>query len=132
MKFVDTNIFVYAITSHSKFGETAKSILERIERGEKALTSLLVLLEVSWVLEAMGKQGYIKSTLDKISSYAFLEIEGVLLEDLQVGATLMLKHGIDINDGINLAIMGRHGINDVYSNDKKHFGKISGLELTFN
>lgn len=131
MKFVDTNIFIYAITSHPKFGVAAKSILERIERGENALTSLLVLLEVSWVLEAMGKQGYIKSTLDKISSYNLLEIEEVSLRDLQVGATLMLKHEIDINDGINLAIMGRKGIKEVYSNDKKHFGKIRGLELTF-
>ncbi len=131
MKFVDTNIFVYAITSHPKFGETAKSILEKIERGEKALTSLLVLLEVSWVLEAMGKQGYIKSTLDKISSYNSLEVEEVSLEDLQVGATLMAQHEIDINDGINLAIMEREGIKEVYSNDKKHFGKIKGLELTF-
>ncbi|MEE8358560.1 MAG: type II toxin-antitoxin system VapC family toxin [Candidatus Hydrothermarchaeales archaeon] len=128
---MDTNIFVYVITTHPKFGETAKSILGKIERGEKALTSLLVLLEVSWVLEAMGKQGYIKSTLDKISSYNSLEIEEVSLRDLQVGATLMAKHEIDINDSINLAIMERRGIKEVYSNDKKHLGKIKGLELTF-
>lgn len=131
MKFVDTNIFVYAITAHPKFGEIAKSILEKIEKGEKALTSLLVLLEVSWILEAMGKQGYIRSTLDKISSYDSLAIEEVSLRDLQIGAILMGQHEIDLNDGINLAIMEREGIREVYSNDKKHLGKIKGLELTF-
>jgi predicted nucleic acid-binding protein len=51
-RFVDTNVFVYSMTEHPKFGETAKAILERIERGEEALTSTLVLCEVSWVLEA--------------------------------------------------------------------------------
>jgi predicted nucleic acid-binding protein len=131
LKFVDTNIFVYAITAHPKFGEIAKSILEKIEKGEKALTSLLVLLEVSWILEAMGKQGYIRSTLDKISSYDSLAIEEVSLRDLQIGAILMGQHEIDLNDGINLAIMEREGIREVYSNDKKHLGKIKGLELTF-
>jgi predicted nucleic acid-binding protein len=64
-RFVDTNIFIYSATNHSRFGETAKRILERIEKGEKTVTSTLVLCEVAWMLEAMGKQGDIKPTLEK-------------------------------------------------------------------
>ena len=41
-RFVDTNVFVYALTGHPKFGETARTILQRIEAGETALTSTLV------------------------------------------------------------------------------------------
>jgi predicted nucleic acid-binding protein len=61
MRFVDTNIFVYSITNHPRFGKVAKSILERIEAGETTITSSLVLCEVSWVLEAMGRQSSIKA-----------------------------------------------------------------------
>jgi predicted nucleic acid-binding protein len=131
MRFVDTNIFVYVITAHPKFGEASKKILERIEKGEKAFTSFLVLLEVAWTLEAMGRQGDIKSTLDKILSYKTLAIENLSLEDLLVGAGFISEYKIDFNDGINLAIMQRKGTREVYSNDKKHLGKIETIELIF-
>ncbi|MBE3116790.1 type II toxin-antitoxin system VapC family toxin, partial [Candidatus Bathyarchaeota archaeon] len=68
-RFVDTNVFIYTITAHPRFGKISKNILERIEEGEAALTSTLVLCEVAWVLEAMGRQGDIKATLEKIMSF---------------------------------------------------------------
>ncbi|MEM2842249.1 MAG: type II toxin-antitoxin system VapC family toxin, partial [Thermoproteota archaeon] len=102
-RFVDTNIFVYALTGHPKFGEAAKNILHRIEGGESALTSTLVLCEIAWVLEAMGKQSEIKPTLEKILSYNFLEVAGFDVDDLLVGASNMLTYQIDFNDGVNVA-----------------------------
>jgi len=131
MRFVDTNIFVYALTGHPKFGEVAKAILERIEAGEDALTSTLVLCEVAWVLEAMGRQNEIKSTLEKILSYDALKIVGFDEDDLLVGANNMLIYNIDFNDGVNVAIMERNGVREVYSNDKKHLGRIDFLKLIF-
>ena len=131
MRFVDTNIFVYALTGHPKLGEVAKAILERIEAGEDALTSTLVLCEVAWVLEAMGRQNEIKSTLEKILSYDALKIVGFDEDDLLVGANNMLIYNIDFNDGVNVAIMERNGVREVYSNDKKHLGRIDFLKLIF-
>ncbi|MCK4474742.1 PIN domain-containing protein, partial [Candidatus Bathyarchaeota archaeon] len=84
--FVDTNVFIYSITDHPRFGEKAKRILKRIEEGEEAVTTTLVLCEISWVLEAMGRQGDIKSTLEKILSYKNLEVVGFETDDLLVGA----------------------------------------------
>jgi predicted nucleic acid-binding protein len=43
MRFIDTNVFIYAVTAHPRFGEVAKRILERVEAGEAAITSTLVL-----------------------------------------------------------------------------------------
>ena len=73
MRFVDTNVFVYALTAHPTFGQPSKRILEPIENGEEAATSTIVQLEIAWVLEAMGKQGQIESTLEKILSYKALK-----------------------------------------------------------
>ncbi len=130
-RFVDTNIFIYSATNHPQFGETAKQILERVEQGEKAVTSTLVLCEVAWVLEAMSKQGDIKPTLEKILSYKSLEVVGFDEDELLVGTNNMRLYGIDFNDGINAAIMTRIGVYEAYSNDNKHLGKVDFLDLVF-
>ena len=109
--------------SSPKFGETARRILQRIEAGEPALTSTLVLCEVAWVLEAMGRQSQIKPALEKIISFNE--------EDLLAGANNALTYQIDFNDGVNIAIMEREGIYEVYSNDKRHLGKIDHIKLIF-
>lgn len=131
MRFIDTNVFIYTITAHPKFGTLAKGILERVERGEAAVTSTLVLCEVAWVLEAMGRQGDIKATLEKIMSFRNLEILDYGADDLLVGANNMVTESVDFNDGVNLALMMRAGVCEVYSNDKKHLGRLDYLKLIF-
>jgi len=130
-RFVDTNVFIYSVTGHPCFGEKAKRILKRLERGEEAVTSTLVLCEVSWVLEAMGRQGDIKSALEKILSFKSLEVVGFDADDLLVGANNMELYGVDFNDGLNVAVMTRIGVSEVYSNDLKHLGKMDFLRLIF-
>ncbi len=130
-RFVDTNIFIYTLTAHPHFGQTSKNILERIEKGEAAMTSTLVLCEVAWVLEAMGRQGDIKSTLEKIMSYPTLKVVDFCEDDLLIGANNMSAENVDFNDGVNLALMMRIGISEVYSNDQKHLGKLDFLKLIF-
>jgi len=130
-RFVDTNVFIYTLTAHPRFGKTAKNILARIEKGEAAITSTLVLCEVAWVLEAMGRQGDIKPTLEKIMSYQTLDVIDFSGDDLLMGANNMSAEKIDFNDGVNLALMMRLGISEVYSNDQKHLGKLDFLKLIF-
>jgi uncharacterized protein len=130
-RFVDTNIFIYALTAHPLFGETAKSILKRIEDGEQAITSTLVQCELAWVLEAMGRQGDIKNALEKIMSYKTLKVVTLNSDDLLVGANNMATENVDFNDGVNLALMMRLGISEVYSNDRKHLGRVDFVKLVF-
>ena len=131
MRFVDTNVFIYALTAHPRFGENARRILERIEGGEAAVTSTLVLCEVAWVLEAMGRQGDVKSTLEKVLSYRTLEVVEFSGDDLLMGANNMAIHDVDFNDGVNVAIMMRLGVSEAYSNDNKHLGRLGFLKLIF-
>jgi len=131
MKFVDTNVFIYVITAHPAFGPAARRILERIEAGEEALTSTLVLCEVAWVLEAMGRQGDISSTIEKILSYKSLRVADFGAEDLVMGSVNLTNYRIDFNDGVNLAVMERNGVKEVYSNDERHLGRVDSLRLVF-
>jgi predicted nucleic acid-binding protein len=131
MRFIDTNIFIYTLTAHHTFGQTAKNILERLENGEEAITSTLVLCEIAWVLEAMGKQGSIEVTLEKILSYKTLKIVEITSDDLLIGANNMATYGLDFNDGVNIALMMRMSISEIYSNDQKHLGKIDFIKTIF-
>jgi uncharacterized protein len=131
MRFLDTNILIYALTAHPTFGQTAKQILKRLETGETAASSTLVLCEIAWVLEAMGKQGDIEPTLEKILSYKTLEIIEISSEDLLIGAENMTAYKVDFNDGVNLALMMRLGISEIYSNDQKHLGKLDFIKIIF-
>ncbi len=131
MRFVDSNIFLYVVTDHPKFGAISKNILKRIEEGEEATTSTLTLCEVAWVFEAMGRQGNIKPALEKILSYSFLHVEPFDADDLLVGANLMVVHRLDFNDAVNVAVMERLGISDVYTNDEKHFGRLGFIRTIF-
>ena len=131
MRFVDTNVFVYVITAHPAFGPAARRILERIEAGEEALTSTLVLCEVAWILEAMGRQGDINPTIEKILSYESLRVADFGAEDLVMGSVNLTNYRIDFNDGVNLAVMERNGVKEVYSNDERHLGRVDSLRLVF-
>jgi predicted nucleic acid-binding protein len=131
MRFVDTNVFIYVITAHPAFGPAARRILEKIEAGEEALTSTLVLCEVAWVLEAMGRQGDISSTIEKILSYESLRVTDFGAEDLVMGSVNLTNYRIDFNDGVNIAVMERNGVKEVYSNDERHLGRVDSLRLVF-
>ena len=129
MRFIDTNIFIYALTAHPSFGQTAKRILERLESGEEATTSTLVLCEIAGVLEAIGKQGSIESTLEKILSYNSLKTIEITSDDMLMGANNMAAYSVDFNDGVNIALMMRLGISEIYSNDRKHLGKFDFVKM---
>jgi len=38
---------------------------------------------------------------------------------------------VDFNDGVNLAIMERQWIKEIYTNDKKHLGSVKWLNTIF-
>lgn len=43
----------------------------------------------------------------------------------------MRLYGVDLNDGVNIAIMAGIGVYEVYSNDYKHLGKVDSLKVFF-
>lgn len=129
--FVDTNIFLYAIQAHPEFGGQCKEILKRIDRGERAITSLISLAEICWWLERHGKADQIENEIRLITSILNLEIAPLVLEDFLLASKFVNEYGIDFNDCLALAVMKRLGIKGVYSNDQE-FDKVRWLKRSFN
>jgi hypothetical protein len=72
----------------------------------------------------LGRQGDIKPALEKIMSYLTLHIAEFTVDDPLVGASNVAPYGIDFNDGVNISVMSRFSVSEVYSNDQKHLGRV--------
>jgi predicted nucleic acid-binding protein len=119
LRFVDTNVFIYVfIKSPKKDYEISKRILERIERGEEAATSLAVIYEaVDW-LEYNNREKEARSFLTAINSYLSLSKLIVAWDNFLPSLKDMYDKQIDFVDALTLQMMKENGISEIYSNDK--------------
>jgi len=131
-KFVDSNIFIYHIDKNPVFGETYQKILQRIESGEEAVTSTIVLEEIFIHVEQEYSSNDIPTVLHSILSYVPLRIVPYTIEDMLRAAEILEETGfmIDWDDAIIAAFMERSGIKEIYSNDH-HFDKIPLVKRVF-
>lgn len=131
-RFIDSNIFIYVLTQDPQYYEKARTILERIEKGEEAVTSTLVLEEIFVFLEGRKASQKIPKVLDSIRSYSTLRIEPYFIEDMVSAISLLknLEFKIDWDDALIATSMKRIGLNEIYSNDA-HFDIIPNIKRTF-
>jgi len=71
--FVDSNVFVYHLAADPVHGQKAKSILEKIEGGERSTTSTLVIVQVCSYLKWKGRQNMIPLFLSLLKRFSFLK-----------------------------------------------------------
>lgn len=130
MRFVDSNVFIYVLDRHQKFGEMAKRILKRIEGGEEAVTSTLVIEEVCAYLTKQKRQAEIPGFVDALHAYGYLLKRPYLFEDIITAKEMLRMHRIDWDDLIIVAQMQREGMSEIYSNDTD-FDQIQGIKRIF-
>lgn len=119
MRFVDTNVFIHVfIKSPKKDYEISKRILERIESGEAAATSIAVIYEaVDW-LEYNNREKEVRSFLTAINSYLSLSKLVVEWNNFLPSLKDMYDKQIDFVDALTLQMMKENRISEIYSNDK--------------
>ncbi|MEM2927899.1 MAG: type II toxin-antitoxin system VapC family toxin [Nitrososphaerota archaeon] len=125
MKYIDTNIFIYAIENHPKYGEVCKKILENIEKKKlEAYASILVLVEIVNVLKKINeilkerkeKELDIKKNIDAILS---LPIKWIELNFAIIRRASEYRYRISGIDYIHLASMELNMIHEIISADKE-------------
>ena len=131
MRFVETNIFLYVITAHPDLGLTAKEILQRIELGERAMTSSLVVAEVCAWLEYHGMKDKIEAFFKALESYPTLKKCETTYEDELKAEELKSRYPhLEFFDRVYLAQMLRLKLTEIYSNDRG-FDKVSEIKRIF-
>lgn len=131
MRFVETNVFLYAITAHPEFGPTARRILERIEDGEQTLTSSLVVAEVCAWLEYHKLGDKIDAFFGAMESYPSLKkCETTYDDEIKAQEMGSRYPHLEFFDRVYLAQMRRLQIAEIYSNDKD-FDRVKGVKRVF-
>jgi predicted nucleic acid-binding protein len=120
MRFVDSNIFVYHLADDPKYGERAQEILTRIEGGEKAVTSTLVISQVCSYLKWRKYQEAIPVFINMLRSLPTLAKEDTTFLDISHALTLKEETGASWkkwDDLVIVAQMRRLGVKEIYSRD---------------
>jgi predicted nucleic acid-binding protein len=121
--FIDSNIFLYALSISGKKEEKCRAFLDRIAKGEQnSMTSALVLDEVAWIIsEKKGGDAAAKAweKIMTIPNLKIVEINGAVVRLVPS----FLKQGLDPRDAIHAATMKVHGIETILSYDR-HFDSL--------
>jgi len=132
-KFVDTPIFIkWMSAKKNKLSlEAAISgyILTKIMKGEKAITTTLVKDKVI-IWFSRYKASALPKFIQSIRALVNLEIISPTLNDQEEACNNYGKYQLGISDLINLAVMHRKNINEIYTTDKGYSS--ANIKITFH
>ncbi len=119
MRYVDVNVFVYWLGDDPVFGGEATDIVERIEKGERAVTSSLTPWLTHVALFGASARGYSEGKLiEKFGELSFLRVEPLTLGDYGRAPEAMHRYGLDLEDSLHFTVAERLRIREIYSNDR--------------
>lgn len=125
MKYLDTNVIIYAIESHPKYGEKCKDILKAVENAELEIcASTLILVEVinvlcklNIILEVAHKEKLnIRKNIDAILS---LPIKWIELDFAIIRRASEYQFKVSGIDYIHVASMELNLVNEIISADEE-------------
>ena len=137
MRFIDTNIFLYALIRPKRdlsrneqiIKNKSKKILESIDINEKVMTTVVHISEVINILESNSTYEYALESANSILLHDNILILSVSKNDYAICIGIAKKYNIGINDALAVFFMQNHQIKEIYSFDK-HFDKIDGIKKT--
>jgi len=128
MRFIDANVFIYAILKPKrelnekelKIKRVSKEIFNRINEGEEVVTTVVHLSEVANVLEDAANLSFAISFLKDVLIKGNVIVEEVSDRDYMESVLLAEEKGVSINDALAYILMKRKGIEEIYTFDR-HF-----------
>jgi len=128
MRFIDANLFIYAVLKPMKplpaavmqKKTAAKEIFLRVNAGEPVVTTTVHLSEVANVLEDAAGIGFACDLLSAVMAKPSIAIRPVSPEDYRESIYRAQKYSVSINDALALIVMEQQGIDEIYTFDR-HF-----------
>ena len=126
MRFIDANVFIYAVLKPKtalpdavlRKKTAAKAIFLRVNDGEPVITTTVHLSEVANVLEDAAGITFAGDLLSAILLKSSVTVESVSADDYRESIRLAQKSAISINDALAIIIMERQGIDEIYTFDR--------------
>jgi len=126
-------VFVYHLAADPTHGQTAKNLLEKIEAGEKSVTSTLVITQVCSYLKWKGRQNAIPLFLSLLKTLTSLQKIETHVLDFEEARNIQSELNLPWSmwdDIVIAAQMKRLNIKEIYSNDND-FDKIPWIKRVF-
>lgn len=127
----DTNLFIRWIERDDDHQTAAvERVFERVAAGALRLhITAVTLAEIAWVLES-----YYRAPKTKIRDFilTILNTRGIEFEEsdlAQEAIALYAEKNMDFADAYYAAWMKSSGLKDIYTFDKKHFSRVSGVKV---
>ena len=121
-RFVDTNIFINWLKAtretalRDENAAISGYILQKIENGEEALTTVTIKDEVAiWLSRYRGEA--LNRFLELLQGYVTLEIVTPTTEDQMEAGKLMGIYKLSYTDLLTLTTMKRYSIEEIYTSD---------------
>ncbi|MDV3277998.1 MAG: type II toxin-antitoxin system VapC family toxin [Nitrososphaerales archaeon] len=124
MIYIDTNVFVYAIENHPKYGKSCGGILRDVEGGRlEASCSVLVLVELINVLKKindyLSKEGQRRLDIERnVEAVMSLPLVWIDVDFLVIERASTYAFGINGVDYVHIASMELNSIHEVLSADR--------------
>jgi hypothetical protein len=128
MRFIDANLFIYAVLKPKKplpaavlqKKTAAKEIFLRVNEGEPVITTTVHLSEVANVLEDAAGIGFACDLLSAVMAKPSIDVRPVSADDYRESIQQAQKYAVSINDALALIVMEQQGIDESYTFDR-HF-----------
>lgn len=133
MGFVDSNVFVYHLAADPIYGQTAKNLMEKIEAGEKSVSSTLVIAQVCSYLKWKRRENIIPLFLSFLKRLTSLQKIETNMLDFEEAKSIQLQFNLPWSmwdDIVIAAQMKRLNLQEIYSNDND-FDKIPWIKRIF-
>jgi len=124
--YIDTNVWIYAMIAHPKYGEKCREILSKIEAEKlEAAISTQVLGEITGVLYSQYKVKDTTSQLNAVLSYP-IDVYIIHPDVIRVAAEYARDYGITPYDGIHVASAVENNVKEIVSADRE-FDKVETI-----
>lgn len=134
MWFIDANVFIYsylarhkATSDEKKRRQFADKILQKIEDGQKAVTTVVHLSEVANAIEDKLPLEQQKKIFDSIVLNELIEVKSVDKRLYELAIEYAFDKKMGINDALAVIVMQKENISQIYSFDSD-FDYIQGIE----
>lgn len=116
---LDTNLFIYFIENHPRYGSWCSSLFDLIERGHNpAVTSIVTMLELLVQPYRDQKEELAQKIFALVSSYPGIEWVPVTMNVADRAAELRGRYRLSTPDAIQLATAIGHRATRFYGNDR--------------
>ena len=126
MLYLDANFFILSNFDTTTKGENARKLLQGVVEGKEAVTSVLALDEVMWVILRNRKETELRTVIEEIYSVKNLAVKEVPPSAPLTALDFIERYNLKPRDAFHAAVMKHFGITKIVSDDAD-FDRIRGI-----